>query len=71
MTTAALIAKQIEEAAEATVRRTISIEDCSTLTKALWDVARKLGLEAEVDRLVQEASEKEFTEACKASGIQI
>jgi len=71
MATATLIAKQIEEAAEATRQRTISIEDCSFLTKALWDVARELGLEAEVDRLVQEASEKEFTEACKASGIAL
>jgi hypothetical protein len=68
MTLATLIAKQLDETAEAILQETISLEEGSETIQGLWDLSRKLGLEAEVDRLSQKSSKKEFAEACEASG---
>lgn len=71
MTTAIDIASAIEAKAEACLRNEISVEECSEATKALWARASELCIEDLVQSILDENSDNEFSEACKASGIAL
>lgn len=51
------------------VESDLTIEDISARTKLLWDVAKELGLDAEVDEMLQAISEREMEEALERLGI--
>ncbi len=52
--TAREIAQKIEASAERCIQHEITVEECSRETDELWAQAKELGVESEVDALLQE-----------------
>ena len=57
------LAREILDVAEGCLAGQISLEEQGQRNKALWDLARDLGLYSEVDAILQALSEQEMKEA--------
>lgn len=68
--TASEIASEVSLAVETVLDGKGILEDLTARTKSLWDEARRLGLEAEVGRILQDECLKAMGEAMRAYGIE-
>jgi hypothetical protein len=59
-TTALEIADEIARVVDLTLSNQLSVEECGTRTRELWDSARAQGLEMDVDRILQSRIEAEL-----------
>ena len=64
---ASAIARQIRDVVENLISGKTNLNSMSKETKKLWDKARELGVEKEVDRLLQRLAAKEMGEALRTA----
>jgi hypothetical protein len=67
--TATEIAQEIAKAVDTVLDGKGVLEDLTAKTKSLWEEARRLGLEGEVGRILQDESLKAMADAMRAQGI--